>query len=414
MRINGIYRTLVMVVSVLYFATGMGYAENMCYPPVTEPGVVYNDIIQTSWDMRLYSINGVSEDPEAVTTGMVGIHALKVEYRVIEAEYILSRAIGNPWHTVGKRALVFQVKGIQNKGLGQVWVHLRSPNSETIGTVPVTDHMITPPDGWNYNPSAWYTVTIPLSALSAENVYVKEIVFEGGQLADYGSGGVGTIYLDEIWWVEGLEFPLKDKTAYTAKISSVFDHVSSQSEFNCRDEWVVAYNGEVGHSNNGESEWQTDATGSSCVGEFLRGYAQDINNGDHTPFSLNGQYDTDGYDQEEGKFLFYDGHTGYDYPKVAGTSVYSVASGTVSYASGSLVVVDHQNGYTSHYEHMTNLKVNVDTKVTIDTKLGEVASGTNHLHLSIKLYDTRVDPYGWSGGFTDPSRPFAVNVPLWK
>ena len=423
MRIT-IYRTLVTVLAIMCFVTGTVRAENACYPSSAEPGVVYNDAVQLFWSawyndafQPVWNVwfNGVTVNHEAVTAGMIGSHAIKVDYEDLWKEYRLTRQSNKLWYTAGKRALVFRVKGIQNKGNGQIWVYVRSPSLEAIGSVPVTDYMVTPPDGWNYDPNTWYTVTIPLSALHAENVIVKEIAFVGGQLAVYGGGNVGTIYLDEIWWVEGLEFPLKGETAYTAKINAVYDHVSSQSEFNCRDEWVVAYSGEVGHSNNTASRWSrittADDSPPTCVGQILQGYK----NGTGTKFSLYGQYDDDPDKNEGGIFLFYDGHTGYDYPKNEYTSVYSVAKGEVESIVGGEIIVDHYNGYKSHYLHVTNIKVGVGSKVVPNvTKLAEVAPGAPHLHLTIKLYGVRVDPYGWSGGFADPSRPFAVNVPLWK
>lgn len=409
---NIIYQTLVIVVLVLYFATGLVQAENACYPVVTELGVVYNDAIQPHWNMRLTSINGVTEDTEAVTTGKIGAHAIKVDYHDLWKEYTLSRAVNKPWHTAGTKALVFRVKGIQNKGYGQVMVHVRSPSLATLCTVPITDHMIDPPDGWNYDPNTWYTVTIPLSALNAENVYVQEIGFAG---SDYTNGGVGTIYLDEIWWVEELEFPLAGYTAGTAPISSVFDHTDSNSMYNCRDEWIVAFTGEVGHSNNGESPFWSrtvlvNEAPAECVGDVLRGYAQDLS---QTPFSINGQYDLTETDNENGVYLFYDGHSGYDYPATDGTAFYSIADGTVESASVGEIVVDHYNGYKSYYLHNSTVNIGAGKKVEAGvTKLGE--TGDDHLHLTLKLHGVRVDPYGWDGNFEDPSRPFAVNIPLWK
>ena len=312
-------------------------------------------------------------------------------------------------------------------------------NTQDHNPVPVTNYMVSPESVntqqcWQnadvsvgiYDPNKWYTVVIPITAfvegmfIDPDSLVIKDIMFEGGHLGEAGMTELPTVYLDDIWWVEGLEFPLKRSgdSAYDTPISSVQDHVDSNSKYNCRDEWVVAYTGEVGHADNGESpRWsRTVATGdgpAECVGDVLRGYAQDP---DDTPFSLAGQYELTDPDNENGVYLFYDGHSGYDYPAPGGTGVYAVADGIVIVSAGETVVVDHQNGYTSHYLHLSDRQVGVGTQVVAgETLLADVASGSApHLHFTMKLYGMRTDPYGWLGTFDDPSRAFVVNVPLWK
>lgn len=401
-------------IALLYTITTSAYALG-CNPQLRAPGSepIYNGSASTGWQVSSWPTGIESANLLGTTSGGDGF-VLSVTYEQVWGTLNLER-VQYPTCTSGKKALVFRVKGIRDASTRRIYVNLYSPFYAYLGEfVPATDYMVTPPvNGWQYDPNEWYTVVIPLSVWDAEDAYVKEVVIAVGNYTDVDP--TPTLHFDDMWFVEGLEFLLKGEGdgPYDTPISSVLDHVDSNSKYNCRDEWVVAYTGEVGHSSNGESEWQTSATGSSCVGQFLRGYAQDNNEGDHTPFSLNGQYDTEGDNQEEGKFLFYDGHTGYDYPAANGTAVYAAADGSVTHSSGSTITVDHENGYESHYLHLSDRDVAVGTRVVAGkTKIGETGDG--HLHYTIKMYGMRTDPYGWSGAFDDPSRAFVVNVPLWK
>ena len=357
----------------------------------------------------------------STTSGKEGAFAMEVQYEYIWGALYLERLV--PLYTSGKRALVFRIKGIANNDVGQIWVMWRDPLEQIGGTVPVADYMVDPPiNGWQYDPNVWYTVVIPLDSLNAENVYIKELIFEVGNLT--------TIYLDEIYLVDGLEFPLPvakyydevsqtyidtNVSAYTARISSVFDHhmdlvwSSIHSEYrraNCADSVITAYTGEVGEY--GYGRFAVTGSENSCEANVdLEGYKQESLDA----FSINGQYNQP--NAETFKYLYYDGHTGYDFPTGNGTPTYATADGIVSSIDGK-VVVDHGNGYESHYLHLTSRTVALNDVVRAGvTQIGTTGSG--HLHYTLMLYDERVDPYGWMiGNGHDPARPFAVNVRLWK
>ncbi|KKS36292.1 MAG: Peptidase M23B, partial [Parcubacteria group bacterium GW2011_GWD2_42_14] len=251
-----------------------------------------------------------------------------------------------------------------------------------------------------------YTVVIPLdsSALNAENVYIKELIFEVGNLT--------TIYFDEIYLVDGLEFPFAGRSAYTAPISSVLDHhmdlvwSSIHSDYrraNCADDVITAYTGEIGEYEHGR--FAVTGSENSCESNVdLEGYMQT----NESNFSVGGQYNNG----DNSDYLFYDGHTGYDFTTDNGTPAYATADGRVTSVDGK-VVVDHGNGYESHYLHLTTHTVSYGQMVRAGvTKIGTTGSG--HLHYTLMLYGERVDPYGWAGAGADPARPFAVNVLLWK
>lgn len=85
-------------------------------------------------------------------------------------------------------------------------------------------------------------------------------------------------------------------------------------------------------------------------------------------------------------------HNGVDLSTAAGTPIYAVRSGTVTKASydsssGNHVYIDHGDGYSSHYLHMTHYVVSPGQYVEQGQVIGYVGStGTStgpHLHLSI-------------------------------
>lgn len=212
------------------------------------------------------------------------------------------------------------------------------------------------------------------------------------------SAGTGAKFMD---------FPLHNgQTPYTATINAIVDH-SLSSGPNCPDYIVVAYTGERGDDQYGLSAFSTPNYCSSP--DPLQGYA----NSSGTAFSLHGQYNqTSG--NEYGRYLFYDGHTGYDYPATNGTAVYPVAAGTAYIYSGLDVKVVHPNGYTTYYLHLSSENIYDGQPVTTSTLIGGVGQG--HLHLTVMKDTQRADPYGWEGPVgQDPLKvDGADNVCLWN
>jgi hypothetical protein len=117
-------------------------------------------------------------------------------------------------------------------------------------------------------------------------------------------------------------------------------------------------------------------------------------------------------------WLYYDGHDGFDYG-LYNQPVLAAADGVVTYADwqrpgcaacgfGQEVLVDHGNGFTTRYAHLSQIGVGVGWRVTRGQVLG--ISGTTgsssgeHLHFGV--YRTAgmvpVDPYGWQAAGADP------------
>jgi murein DD-endopeptidase MepM/ murein hydrolase activator NlpD len=94
-------------------------------------------------------------------------------------------------------------------------------------------------------------------------------------------------------------------------------------------------------------------------------------------------------------------HSGVDIANDQGTPIRATADGTVSFAGweggyGKLVVLNHGNGFSTYYGHLSEIKVGVGQKVVRGQVLGNMGATGNttgpHLHYEIRLYGASVDP----------------------
>jgi len=211
-----------------------------------------------------------------------------------------------------------------------------------------------------------------------------------------------------------LRFPLGGYNAYSAPITAIFDH--NMTTGNCPNGIVTAYTGEEGRATYGSSSWSFPA---ECTGQVLRGLKKNPSDPSGPLFSVNGQYS----DASTGRqYLYYDGHTGYDYTASIGTTVLATADGTVRIDGGAYntLRIDHGNGYQTYYLHLSQyLKadgafVHKGDPVALSGEKG--VEGSPHLHVTIKKNGVRVDPYGWQGSYADPytSLNGVQNIPLWE
>lgn len=148
---------------------------------------------------------------------------------------------------------------------------------------------------------------------------------------------------------------------YTPPISAVIDHQVSTG-FNCPDNVVVAYTGETGKAEYGISQG-TVPPSDSCPGTLLYGFK----NSSRTAFSINGQYRASS-SSDSNTLLFYDGHSGMDYPVPYGTPVYAADAGTATCDSSSGVglgiKITHASGYDTYYLHLSSRSVVVDCQTS--------------------------------------------------
>ena len=95
-------------------------------------------------------------------------------------------------------------------------------------------------------------------------------------------------------------------------------------------------------------------------------------------------------------------HSGIDLLAAAGTPVRAAGAGTVTFAGwdpggyGNLVVIDHANGVSSWYAHLSRIDVTAGAAVTTATQVGLVGATGNatgpHLHFEVRLRGAVTDP----------------------
>lgn len=94
-------------------------------------------------------------------------------------------------------------------------------------------------------------------------------------------------------------------------------------------------------------------------------------------------------------------HTGQDIATLWGTPVVAAAQGTVIFAGwqngyGQIVIIDHGNGLTTRYGHLSGIDVEVGRQIGRGEQLGRVGSTGRstgpHLHYEVRLNDEPVNP----------------------
>jgi murein DD-endopeptidase MepM/ murein hydrolase activator NlpD len=162
-------------------------------------------------------------------------------------------------------------------------------------------------------------------------------------------------------------------------VTSVFDHCNPDYT---RDGRVCAFDGSVASQSNGVDPG------------FSAGYAVTPGGSD---------------------YLYYDGHNGWDlalnYEPVLAAAPGTVAiAGTDSYNSGfgNTITIDHGNGFTTRYAHLSQISVQPGQSVGRGQQIGVSGNSGNstgpHLHFGLYITNpwTAIDPWGWSGSGPDP------------
>ena len=94
-------------------------------------------------------------------------------------------------------------------------------------------------------------------------------------------------------------------------------------------------------------------------------------------------------------------HGGIDIANKKGTNIYAADGGIVTHAGwmgtyGYLIIIDHQNGYTTYYAHCSKLLVKVGAKVHKGEHIAEMGSTGrstgSHLHFEIRYKGDRKNP----------------------
>jgi murein DD-endopeptidase MepM/ murein hydrolase activator NlpD len=97
-------------------------------------------------------------------------------------------------------------------------------------------------------------------------------------------------------------------------------------------------------------------------------------------------------------------HSGMDFRAISGSSVHVTANGTVTAADytggyGNMVEVDHGNGLTTRYGHLSQILVSVGQRVKLGDTIGKVGSTGRstgpHLHYEVRRSGSAVNPVGY-------------------
>jgi murein DD-endopeptidase MepM/ murein hydrolase activator NlpD len=100
-------------------------------------------------------------------------------------------------------------------------------------------------------------------------------------------------------------------------------------------------------------------------------------------------------------------HTGQDIATLWGTPVMAAAQGTVIFAGwqngyGQIVIIDHGNGLTTRYGHLSGIDVEVGQQLARGEQLGRVGSTGRstgpHLHYEVRINDEPVNPLQYLPG----------------
>ncbi|MFC1503930.1 peptidoglycan DD-metalloendopeptidase family protein [Spirochaetota bacterium] len=96
-----------------------------------------------------------------------------------------------------------------------------------------------------------------------------------------------------------------------------------------------------------------------------------------------------------------DEHQGIDMRAYVGTKVYASKPGRITFAGikygyGKVVIIQHKNGYSTRYAHLSRYYVRKGEKVTLQQPIGEVGSTGmatgSHLHFEVRRYGKPIDP----------------------
>ena len=210
----------------------------------------------------------------------------------------------------------------------------------------------------NYNENQYAIIGIPLNANLGSHQFALELV--NGQR-------------------ELLQFFVKDKEYVEQHIT-----ISNERQVNPNTEDMVRINRESSEMNRAFSSWNEDLTPVFAMQAPVTGVRS-------SSFGLKRYFN--GQPRNP--------HSGLDIAADEGTPIYAPAPGMILstgnyFFNGNTIILDHGHGLISLYCHMNTIDVEPGSMVDTGTQIGKVGQTGRvtgpHLHWSINLNNTRVDP----------------------
>jgi murein DD-endopeptidase MepM/ murein hydrolase activator NlpD len=100
---------------------------------------------------------------------------------------------------------------------------------------------------------------------------------------------------------------------------------------------------------------------------------------------------------------YYGGHLGLDFAAALGDPIFAADSGVVTMAGGSsggygnVVMIDHGNGYSTVYAHLSSINVHACQSVGQGAVIGGAGTTGNstgvHLHFEVRKGGANIDPW---------------------
>jgi murein DD-endopeptidase MepM/ murein hydrolase activator NlpD len=227
------------------------------------------------------------------------------------------------------------------------------------------------------------------SAASNYTVASGDTLFKIANAHDV-EGGWHTVYQDNREVIGGdpdLIYPGQEFTLNAASSGNGGSGEASKS----RSETPAPQQQDSGGSQADSAAAQSSADDSSAD-SAASGYSAPVEAAMSTPYHQSGSSWSSGY------------HTGVDFSASTGSTVKSVADGTVVSAGwagayGNQVVIQHDDGRYSQYGHLSSLSVSAGEQVSAGQQVGAVGSTGNstgpHLHFEVRTgpgYGSDIDP----------------------
>jgi hypothetical protein len=317
-------RNLAISIAVCLILTFVGIAiAQQCLINAPKAVAIYKDALTTGWDTS--GSWGTSINPQYAAGGQDGAYAIQGTFTGMWTGMELHK---ENISTSNLDAVVFKFM-IPGGGKG-LYVNVQRSDG-SIGSWKLASTYV---PGGTINWGQWYSIRAPLSDFGiVTGTTIKGVLFEVSDIP--------IAYFDDIGIIPSFAlFPLAGSSPYLAQIAAILDHSVDASKSNlgyyryAQNGVIQAYNGVVA-TGSAQCRYFDSSTNDSqpCDGNLhgIVGYAK----ADGGSFSLPllGGYQSGDRNYPGKQLLWYDGHSGYDYPAVHNAAVHAATAGILCAAT---------------------------------------------------------------------------------